>query len=73
LHWRCTASRRSGRHRARPGDDPTVTRTTEELLRLVPPRTSAGPRSASAIPAWRASVFIISAPRSRHRHGYHAP
>jgi phosphate transport system permease protein len=37
---------------------PTVTRTTEELLRLVPPQL----REAAlglGVPAWRASVFIV--------------
>ncbi|MEO5729779.1 MAG: ABC transporter permease subunit, partial [Byssovorax sp.] len=37
---------------------PTVTRTTEELLRLVPPQL----REAAlglGVPAWRSSIFIV--------------
>jgi phosphate transport system permease protein len=51
---------------------PTVTRTTEELLRLVPPHL----REASlglGVSAWRTSLFIVvRTAAARHRHRRHA-
>ena len=38
---------------------PTVTRTTEELLRLVPAAPARGRRSALGVPAWRTTLFVV--------------